>query len=292
MTSHRGAATPDTNTPANPPLKQALEQSEKVKEKVEDAAVELSDVNETLKEDGEGVLPPAKLMLALSKSEGIESELKEAAEELVAVNGELTKEIAERDALEHRVRQGESAVTVSKAAEEESRHRALHDAVTGLPNATLFGDRLEQALEHADRHAWRLAVMFLDLNGFKAINDTHGHDVGDRVLQEVALRLTEMVRGADSLARRGGDEFLVLALEVQDDDTTDALAHKLCERIGDPMEIDGTTVTVDTSIGIAIYPEDAQTAAELLKCADLAMYVAKRDKTCVMRHGASLKGAS
>lgn len=290
MTSHRGTSAPDT--PSGPPLKQALDQSEKVKEKVEDAAVDLSDVNDTLKEDGEGTVPLDKVKQALAKSEGVEAELKEAAEELVTVNEELTKEIAERDALEHRVRQGESAVSVSKAAEEEARHRALHDPITELPNITLFSDRLEQALEHADRHAWRLAVMFIDLNGFKEVNDRHGHDVGDRVLQEVAMRLTETVRAADSLARRGGDEFLVLALEVQDDDSISTLAHKLCERIGEPMDVDGTTINVSASIGIAVYPEDAMSAAALLKCADLAMYVAKREKTCVVRHATKTEGVS
>lgn len=287
MRSHRGKTAPSKGMPVGPPLKQALDQSEKVKEKVEDAAHDLSEVNETLKEDGEGTVPLDKVKQALSKSEGVETELREAAEELVAVNEELTKEIAERDALEHRVRQGESAVSVSKAAEEEARRRALHDAVTGLPNTTLFGDRLEQALEHADRHGWRLAVMFLDLNGFKEVNDTHGHDVGDRVLKEVSTRLAETVRAADSLARRGGDEFLVLALEVQDDESITVLANKLCERLGEPMEIDGASVTVGASIGIAVYPEDAVTSADLLKCADLAMYAAKREKTCVMRHAST-----
>lgn len=292
MTSHRGESAPGQGAPAAPPLKQALDQSERVKEKVEDAAVDLSHVNATLKADADGDVPLNKVKQALAKSEGVETELKEAAEELVAVNQELTREIAERDALEHRVRQGESAASVSRAAEEEARHRALHDAVTGLPNVTLFGDRLEQALEHADRHAWRLAVLFLDLNGFKQVNDTHGHDIGDRVLQEVAMRLGETVRAADSLARRGGDEFLVLALEVQDDDAITTLAHKLCEQIGATMDIEGTSITVGASIGIAVYPEDATTAADLLKYADLAMYVAKREQRCFMRHATHTQGVS
>lgn len=275
-----------------PALQRALDQSEKVKEKVEEAGIELSDVNDSLKDDVANGVPIGKVAEALRKSERVETKVQEAAEELVAVNEDLAREVAERDQLEHRVRQGESAASESKAAEEEARHRALHDAVTGLPNGTLFGDRLAQALEHADRHAWRLAVMFLDLNGFKQVNDTHGHDIGDRVLQEVASRLIETVRSADTLARRGGDEFLVLALEMQDDESISALATKLCDRIVEPMDIDGTSVTVGTSIGVCVYPDDATSVAALLKCADAAMYLAKREKTCVVRHATETQGIS
>jgi diguanylate cyclase (GGDEF)-like protein len=159
--------------------------------------------------------------------------------------------------------------------------------VTGLPNSTLFSDRLETALEQADRHAWRLAVMFLDLDGFKQINDTHGHDIGDRVLQEVAERLGDTIRGADSVGRRGGDEFLVLALELTDDGAAIVLATKICDRIAEPMVFGGVTVTVGTSIGIAIYPDDARRPTDLLKCADIAMYAAKQGRLGATRYVAS-----
>ncbi|MDX2260123.1 MAG: GGDEF domain-containing protein [Gemmatimonadales bacterium] len=270
-----------------PPLTRALDQTEKVKEKVAEAAAELSDVNEVLKENVAEGAPPLKVRHALDKSEAVEVKVLEAAEELVAVNKALTEEVADRDALEHRVRQGESALIASVAAEEASRRRALHDAVTGLPNSTLFSDRLEKALEQADRHGWRFAVLFLDLDGFKQINDTHGHDIGDRVLQEVAERLRHSVRGADSVGRRGGDEFLVLALEVKDDNAAVALATKICDRLAEPMEFGGVTVTVGTSIGIAIYPDDANRPTDLLKCADIAMYVAKQGRLGVARYVAS-----
>lgn len=270
-----------------PPLARALDQTEKVKEKVAEAAAELSDVNEVLKENVAEGAPPVKVRHALEKSEAVEVKVLEAAEELVAVNKALTEEVADRDALEHRVRQGESALLASVAAEEASRHRALHDAVTGLPNSTLFSDRLETALEQADRHAWRLAVMFLDLDGFKQINDTHGHDIGDRVLQEVAERLGDTIRGADSIGRRGGDEFLVLALELTDDGAAIVLATKICDRIAEPMVFGGVTVTVGTSIGIAIYPDDARRPTDLLKCADIAMYAAKQGRLGATRYVAS-----
>jgi len=271
---------------SSPPLHRALDQTERVKEKVEAAAVELADVNAVLKDNVANGAPPVQVQHALDKSEAVEVKVQEAAEELVAVNTALTEEVADRDALEHRVRQGESALLASVAAEEASRHRALHDAVTGLPNSTLFSDRLETALEQAHRHGWRLAVMFLDLDSFKQINDTHGHDIGDRVLQEVAERLRDAVRGADSVARRGGDEFLVLLLEVSSNASVLALATKLCDRIAEPMAFGDVTLTVGSSIGIAICPDDATRPTELLKCADIAMYVAKQGRLGVARHAA------
>lgn len=277
---------PDKDTPIAPPLHRALDQSEKVKDKVEEAAVELSDVNATLKDDAARGVPLLQVRHALEKSERVELKVQEAARELVAVNEVLAEEVAERSSLEDRVLQSESALSESQAAEELARHRALHDAVTGLPNVTLFVDRLEKALEQALRHRWRLAVLFLDLDGFKLINDSHGHDVGDRVLHDVARRLSDATRDSDSIGRRGGDEFLVLMLEVQDDASAMSLATKLGERIAEEMLIDGLSLTVGTSIGVAVYPDDATTAAELLKCADLAMYVAKKGRLGVARYSA------
>lgn len=277
---------PDKDTPIAPPLHRALDQSEKVKDKVEEAAVELSDVNATLKDDAARGVPLLQVRHALEKSERVELKVQEAARELVAVNEVLAEEVAERSSLEDRVLQSESALSESQAAEELARHRALHDAVTGLPNVTLFVDRLEKALEQALRHRWRLAVLFLDLDGFKLINDSHGHDVGDRVLHDVARRLSDATRDSDSIGRRGGDEFLLLMLEVQDDASAMSLATKLGERIAEEMLIDGLSLTVGTSIGVAVYPDDATTAAELLKCADLAMYVAKKGRLGVARYSA------
>lgn len=286
MTPNRGTDATDTDSPNATPLHRAIDQSEKVKEKVEAAALELSDVNAALKDDLAKGIPLAKVQHALDKSEAVEEKVQEAAEELVAVNDALAEEVAERDSLEHRVQQSASALSKSQAAEESARHRALHDAATALPNVTLFGDRLANALAQAARHQWRLAVMFLDLDGFKQINDTHGHDVGDRVLQDVAKRLRDGVRGGDSVGRRGGDEFLVLMLEVQDDASALTLATKLGEQIAAPIVVDGVRLAVGTSIGIAVYPEDARTAAELLRCADVAMYVAKKGRLGVARYAA------
>jgi diguanylate cyclase (GGDEF)-like protein len=274
-----------------PPLHRALDQSEKVKDKVEAAAAELADVNAVLEGDIAHGVPLVQVRQALNKSQAVEIKVQEAAEELVAVNEALAEEVAERDALEHRMLENASALSVSTtalsislAAEESARHRALHDALTELPNGTLFGDRLDTALEQARRHQWRLAVMFIDLDGFKQLNDAYGHDTGDRVLQAVATRLSGAVRGGDSVGRRGGDEFLVLLLELLDDASAMAFARKLCERIASPIAIDREGHTVGVSIGIAVYPDDADTAAGLLKAADAAMYDAKKNRTGVARY--------
>jgi diguanylate cyclase (GGDEF)-like protein len=149
---------------------------------------------------------------------------------------------------------------------------------------TLFKDRLENALSQAQRHDWRLAVMFIDLDAFKSINDRYGHDVGDRVLQLVARRLEALVRGGDTVSRRGGDEFLFLMLEAKDEANAVAFAGTLIERIGEACEVDGSSLTVSSSVGIALYPEDGSTAQELLKHADFAMYAAKQQKKGVVLH--------
>lgn len=283
MTTDREAGQASLESVNVPSLQRTLDQSERVKDKMEEAAVELSDVNAALKEDVVTGATLVRVEHALAKSENVEVKVQEAANDLVAVNDALADEIAERDSLEDRILQSESELTRSLEAEELARHRALHDAVTTLPNATLFGDRLEQALEQAQRHAWRLAVLFLDLDGFKLINDTHGHEAGDRVLQAVATRLSASVRGSDSVGRRSGDEFLVLLLELKDDASAVAFAAKLRSQLGEPMLIDGAAVTVGVSIGIAVYPEDATTAAGLLNCADSAMYAAKKGDLGVAR---------
>lgn len=267
-----------------PPLHRALDQSEHVKEKVEEAAQDLAHVNAVLKEDLAANKPSGDVRRALRKSVAVEAKVQQAADGLVELKDALTEEVAEREALEHRVSESDSALSQSLAAEEKARHRALHDAVTGLPNATLFGDRLENALEQARRHRWRLAVLFLDLDGFKRINDTHGHDAGDRVLIGVAQRLSAVVRGGDSVSRRGGDEFLVLMLELHDDGSALSFAAKLVECVAVSTTVSGVSVSVGASVGIAVFPEDGTTAEELLKRADVAMYTAKHGKLGIARY--------
>ncbi|HEY3254867.1 MAG TPA: GGDEF domain-containing protein [Polyangiaceae bacterium] len=213
-------------------------------------------------------------------SDAIELKVQKTAAELVAVNDALAFQIGERHHLE-------DELTASNAALLKSRAEALHDAVTGLPNLTLFNDRLRTALIQAKRHAWRLAVMFIDLDGFKAVNDTHGHAAGDNVLQCIAKRIESNVRGSDTVSRRSGDEFLFLMLEARDDANVASLANKIAQNIALPCELDGLQLLVSASIGIAIYPEDGLTADELLEKADSAMYAAKRDRNGPALHSKS-----
>ena len=169
-----------------------------------------------------------------------------------------------------------SDITALKQAEEQLRHMALHDVLTGLPNRRLLAENLEGALARAQRHGHRLALLFLDLDRFKLVNDTLGHAAGDELLGEVARRLRAAVRQEDLIARLGGDEFTVVLEELQHPDNAAHLARKLIEAVARPMQLCGRELTPSTSVGIAIYPDDARSAADLSKAADAAMYRAKQ----------------
>lgn len=155
-------------------------------------------------------------------------------------------------------------------------HLALHDPLTGLPNRRLLADRLGNMLERAERNHIRAAVLMIDLNGFKQINDTYGHAVGDEFLREAALRLGAQVRKADTLARSGGDEFTVLVSDIMQPDGAEILARKLQEELDQPVAVRDLQLCVSASIGVALYPEDGRTANELCARADAEMYQAKR----------------
>jgi diguanylate cyclase (GGDEF)-like protein/PAS domain S-box-containing protein len=165
-------------------------------------------------------------------------------------------------------------ITERRRAEEQIEYQAYHDALTGLPNRLLFKDRLTVALAHARRVSRPLAIMFLDLDRFKLVNDTLGHSVGDQLLRVVATRLASTLREEDTIARMGGDEFTVLLSRV-DADGAAKIAAKLLETIALPIEIEGQELFITTSIGIALYPNDGESAETLLKDADNAMYRAK-----------------
>jgi diguanylate cyclase (GGDEF)-like protein len=275
---------PSTETQPTPALlSRALDQSEQVHNKVEQAAVDLSSVNAVLKDEIAQGVPLAKVETALDQSEKIEVHIQEAAADLVAVNDALAAEIDERRHLEDQLSESDAALSQSRADERRSRHSALHDAVTGLPNLTLFQDRLSTALAQADRHDWRLAVLFIDLDDFKVVNDTLGHDAGDRVLQVVAQRLQAVVRAGDTVSRRSGDEFLLLMLEAKDRANVAAFVARIANSLAEPCDVDGVRVLVRASIGFAFYPEDGRSAQALLKLADAAMYAAKNQKTGAAR---------
>jgi two-component system, cell cycle response regulator len=154
--------------------------------------------------------------------------------------------------------------------------RTLHDSTTGLPNRDLFDDRLTHAIALAKRHSWMLAVMFLDLDRFKCINDTHGHAVGDRVLKEVAKRLLLHARDEDTVCRNGGDEFLYLLINPQGSENIERIAGALMKAIAQPIDLGDLQSVVTASIGIALYPASGTVGEQLIKNADMAMYRAKK----------------
>lgn len=159
--------------------------------------------------------------------------------------------------------------------EKRLHHLAHHDPLTNLPNRLLFEDRLKQALSKARRSHRQVALFFLDLDNFKAVNDSLGHDYGDLLLIDVAKRLSQSVRESDTVARLGGDEFLVLMEEIESVEMVEAMAERVCRALTHELSKNDFTQIISASIGISIYPEDASTAQQLMKNADLAMYRAK-----------------
>jgi diguanylate cyclase (GGDEF)-like protein len=158
---------------------------------------------------------------------------------------------------------------------EQLNHQAHHDHLTGLPNRALFNDRLGLAMRQADRNASCLAVLFLDLDRFKRINDTLGHAAGDELLQQVAQRLTACLRNCDTLSRHGGDEFTAVLPELKSQGDAALISGKLVQCVRPPFRVAGLPLKISASIGIATYPQDGKTVEELIAHADVAMYHVK-----------------
>ena len=199
--------------------------------------------------------------------------LQQALDELAERNEELTREIAERKLMEAMVR-----------------HQAQHDPLTGLPNRILFHDRLYGAIQRANRHHGRFALACIDIDGFKLVNDSHGHAAGDALLQEIAARLSAQLRSNDTVARLGGDEFALVLEDVEGPQPALHLGEKLCAALAEPyaLSVNGHAieVRVGASIGIAPYRPDGRADADeqLMQAADRAMYEAKRSgkNRCVL----------
>lgn len=170
-----------------------------------------------------------------------------------------------------------AGATLRRESQDELRYLVNHDPLTGLPNRRLFLDRLNQAIRRARRSGRKLAIYFMDLDHFKAVNDNYGHQAGDVLLKEVADRLLDVVRESDTVARFAGDEFTLIAEDIDDDEQVVKIADKILESFHVPFQIDGHTVHSGASIGIAIYPEEGEDALALVKAADVAMYSAKED---------------
>jgi diguanylate cyclase (GGDEF)-like protein/PAS domain S-box-containing protein len=168
-------------------------------------------------------------------------------------------------------------VSASQAMALQMTHSAHHDFLSGLPNRILLNDRVDQAIASASRHMKKLAVLFLDLDGFKHINDSLGHPTGDKLLQSIAKRLVECVRGSDTVSRQGGDEFVVLLLDVEEPEDAALAARKILQAVAEAHPIDRHDLCVTASIGVSVYPDDGLDAETLIKNADMAMYQAKEN---------------
>ena len=171
-----------------------------------------------------------------------------------------------------------SDISERKAAEEKVRFMALHDNLTGLPNRYLLQERLERALSMARRTKQPLALLFMDLNGFKQVNDTHGHDVGDLLLKGVADRVQTLMLDSDTLARMGGDEFVILLPQVNGGSGVGILMSRIDESLRPPFQFGSLKVQSSASVGFALYPKHGNTEEELLSVADKKMYNVKHLK--------------
>jgi len=166
-------------------------------------------------------------------------------------------------------------ITERNAAKQKIEFLAYHDPLTGLPNRLLLQDRMQQAIAQADRQQKGLALMFLDLDNFKKINDSLGHATGDSFLKEVATRLKKCVRDTDTISRQGGDEFVIILGDLSGNDVTPPIMSKIMERLQDPFHTEGIELSTSVSIGVALYPDDGSDFETLSKKADMAMFRAK-----------------
>ena len=254
-------------------LTQMLGQCEHIRELIKQSAEELSSVDSGIKHEHSNSARLPELKNAL---EAVTRKLHDASEGLAALSQALRIQTRDRTMVDHQL-----AAAVEQ--EEGSRKASLHDNLTGLPNRTLFKDRLEHGIAQAKRHQWILAVMFVDLDNFKSINDTYGHQAGDAVLQAVAIRLAQNSRDDDTVSRYGGDEFLYLLTPVHEQKDIAMIAAKILKAIQAPCDVRVGDVIVnprlDASIGISVFPQNGASAIALIERADEAMYGAKENKS-------------
>jgi diguanylate cyclase (GGDEF)-like protein len=167
-------------------------------------------------------------------------------------------------------------ITERKLTEEKIARLAHFDYLTGLPNRAFFLDNLDHSIALAKRNNYKVSVLFLDLDGFKQVNDTLGHDAGDLLLREASLRLKEVIRESDTVARVGGDEFIFVLNEIGSAENAASIAKKIIAALSEPFELNGQQCKIGGSIGISIYPDGAANPETLIKQADDAMYLAKQ----------------
>jgi diguanylate cyclase (GGDEF)-like protein len=257
-------------------LTQMLSESEQIRTLIQQSAASVTSASAGMQHhfaDTEAVLGVRQI---LDHHAAATRRLHEADERLTALDRVVQREIRERTLIDHQL-------AAAFEQEEGARNVALHDQLTGLSNRALFYDRLEHGIAQATRHGWMLAVMFVDLNEFKRINDTHGHQVGDAILKSIALRLAHTTRQEDTVSRYGGDEFICVLTPLHQQKQIAMIAVKILAAIQEPCEVIGrdglVKLSVGGSIGISVFPNDAASAAELIRRADEAMYVAKQNKS-------------
>jgi len=168
-------------------------------------------------------------------------------------------------------------ITERRRTEEKIQYLATHDILTGLPNRAMFSQLLNYAIQAARRYQRQLAVLFIDLDRFKIINDTLGHEAGDQLLKVIATRLKQSLRAVDVVGRLGGDEFVILIDEVNDSNHVATVAHKILTSVIKPITLMGQECRITASIGISMFPKDAEDEQSLMKNADIAMYLAKEE---------------
>ena len=257
-------------------LTRVLRQCEGVEILVAESVKNLSAIDLGIKHCLETGAPLPAAESGLRRREAIQIDMQEASEKLSVVVRALKSEVREREMLDLRF-----AAAVEQ--EEGGRHASLHDALTGMPNRALFNDRLEHGLAQAKRHGWTVALMFVDLDDFKTINDRYGHDVGDSVLQTIARRLLNNTRMEDTVSRHGGDEFLYLAMNIKNEADMSLVAEKIINAIQAPFSVNVRDVdiclSIKASVGISIFPKHGTDVDTLIASADRAMYRAKQNKS-------------
>jgi diguanylate cyclase (GGDEF)-like protein len=285
-----------TQTARNPKgLDTALGKSREIKDKVDAVADGLEASNGEVKDQIAKGATTLNAAQALQQSEAVEAKVDEVADDLEEVTADLAQGVNEVKVVEQALcrsraalAESEQALAVSRHAERVASERAMHDQRTGLPNRALFDDRLAQAIAGAERHGWKLAVMFLDLDRFKQVNDTHGHAVGDEVLKVVAQRLQRLARNEDTVCRNGGDEFLVLLIDPGSREDLTRIAGLIRRAVATPVPGLGQDAVITPSIGIALFPEHGTDGDTLIAGADMAMYRAKQRATDCEFHQPSL----
>lgn len=279
----------EVSTAKSASLGRVLGRSRRIRAAIKNAAGRLTSATAVLKKGKRTEGPTHSVERAITQYEDVEGDVVQAAHDLSQVNTTLAAEVVELAGIEAELADtkvdladitadlatAHDDLSESQASEREALQRALHDPLTGLPNRALFDQGLERGLTQAQRHGWGLAVLFIDVNDFKIINDSHGHPAGDEVLLMIADRLRSFVRAEDMVSRWGGDEFVCLLLEVGREDEVVRIARSMIASIAEEFECAGTTLSVGCTIGVAMYPRDGESAEVLLKNADEAMYRAK-----------------